>query len=448
MQLSFVMDKQTVNKEGEKAVEPSSSKSVDPPADKPGQRRRRARGRKPADTTGDDPFAPRHLAPAGPVVNEPLSDKCFFPLPGEALASTSGEKNIYTGAEGLVPLATEEYTGLVAHTFSVKRSISLSGYCYYAACLTWARMVELDAKNGGRLTFDEQSFVEGCKRYKPPKILHSYLAGIGNTNHPNGFHDLRFRLKKPRYATSCVRLSFPGYFGKMKDFARYYASYPCIAVFALRIIRDLAATHEREEDAEWDLPGDFNYPDHPLTTSCIGYRPAQPVDRSILATYSLCGVTRNTFNVDSDSFAVNWSFLNEIQAWVEEVRGLVQLPFPISVNGSRGQLLEERIVHPRHGVENSSWQAMSPLRLSSGVEYAGSTFLYRVDKSPAECTPNVLKLYLPYVLAGEEPNWADIDLNFLRNEEEDDMLHTENGISGEFTLPQRLRVFMAANVKV
>lgn len=434
------------NKEGEKVEAPAKVASQEQ-SDKRGQRRRRAKPRDKVPAGDGDPFAPKHLsATTTPVVNDPLTDKCFFPLAGENLAPTSGLKYIYTGAEGMMSVATEEYTALVAHTYSVKRSISLSGYCYYAACLTWARMLQVDAANGGVLSFDERQFIDNCQRYKPPKILGSYLAGIGNTDHPNGFHPLRFRLKKPDYLNADDDLSLRGFFGNIRTEGRFYAAYPCIAVFALRILEDLQATRDNHDDEPWDLPDPFNYEEHDLTESCIGYVPAQPLDRAIVTTYHLCGISRNVFPVESRIFSVNYSLLNEIQLWIEEVKGLVSVPFPMASTGSRGQLLAEQLVELSANLKTSIWQSQSALRLSAGLEYAGSSFLYRVIKSYAGTGSQAKMVKLcPYVATYAEipPN-----LNFLREAETDELLTVANGISSEYVVGQRLRGFMAADISL
>lgn len=434
------------NKEGERVDAPTRFASQEL-SDKKGQRRRRGKPRDKVAVGDGDPFAPKHLsATMTPVVNDPLTDKCFFPLAGENLAPTSGLKYIYTGAEGLMSVATEEYTALVAHTFSVKRSISLSGYCYYAACLTWARMLQVDADNGGVLSFDERQFIDYCSRYKPPKILGSYLAGIGNTDHPNGFHPLRFRLKKPDYFNAADNLALKGFYGNIQTEAKFYASYPCIAVFALRILKDLQATANNRDDEPWDLPAPFNYVAHGLTESCIGYVPAQPIDRAIVNTYHLCGITRRTFPVESRLFSVNYSLLNEIQLWIEEVRGLVSVPFPMASTGTRGQLLIEEIVDLSSSLKTSIWQSQSALRLSAGIEYAGSAFLYRVNKQYAGIGAQAKMVKLcPFVARYEElpPN-----LNFLREAESDELLMVVNGVSSEYVVGQRLRGFMAADISL
>lgn len=395
---------------------------------------------------GADIFGPKHIAAPGPVKNDSLTDQCFFPQPGENLAPVVSEQEIYSGAEGLVMLSTTEYTALVAHAFAVKRSISLSGYCYYAACLTWARMLELNITNQGTLTFEERQFIDAMRRYRPPKILGAYLHGFGNTSFENGFSKLHFRLRKPSYHTSEGDQQFPGFFGTMQGNARFYASYPCLAVFAKRVYEDLRATHNRQDDVVWDLD-EFSYPNRALTEACLGYAPAQRIDSSTVATYALAGITANEFVCDYSTLAVNFQLLNMVQLWVEEVRGVVLLESVSGSNGSTGQLLRETLVEARRTLSSSTWQATAPIKLNAGAEYAGSTFLYRVQKE-YEGTGHVAleKALCPFAAATIQEVRVE-SLNFLRDAESDEMLGVENGISPRYNIPSRLRGFMASSIK-
>lgn len=436
----------TLEKSTGREKEESAPKSAPEEKKKAGTRRRGPPNKAPPKAEGDDPFAPRFVTAPGPVVNDPLGEKFFFPLPGDQLTQTSGTRYIYPGCEGLVPLASEEYTALVAHTFSVKRSISQSGYCYYAACLTWARLLEVESRNGRGLTRDEKNFVEKMRDYKPPKVLGTYIAGIGDTGYPSSFNIYAARIISPTYHQGTSKPYLPGWFGKLKDNARYYASYPCIAVFAARILADIRATSLNEDDFEWDLPLEFQYPDHPPTTSLIGYQVAQPLDRAIIHTYQLCQVTRNHFEYENDSLAVNYSLLNEIQLWVEEVRCLVQIPFPLRTDGSRGQLILSRVVGARNSLKTSDWRAESALRLPPNVEFAGSTFTYRIDKCPPteDSDWKVYTLYCPFTVTANLQ--VPQDLNFLRTQEDDPLLFAICGRSPSYVIGERLRLFMSANL--
>lgn len=404
-----------------------------------GQRRRYKP--KPQTTSTTEPQGlppPKALSTKGTTpVNDPLSDSVFFPLPGSEFGDLAGEKHIYSGADGLMDVVDAEYVKLAANSFNLKRNISHSGYAYYAACLTWARMLFVAAENGGVLTFEEKQLIDQVRDLTPPKLLGAYIAGIGNTKYPSGFHELKFGLVKPPLANDGGPLRLPGYFGKLDENARYYAAYPCIAVFAQRVVADISHT-EQNGPSDWDLPADFNVPNRLPTPSCIGYREAVTLDRSQVGTYSLVGITGNRFPYSLETLAVSKKFLNEIQAWINEVRDIVTVPSPVmgSASGSRAQLVATYLDTPIIDINSSQFQAFSCEYLGSGPENAGAAFKYRLDKNPTGVGSIAKKIILsPYIC-----HQADLPLymNFLRDYENDDMLAVLNGGSNPYTCAQRL----------
>lgn len=434
---------------------PSTTNDAKEENKKSGSRRRRGNPRPhKVEASGDDPFAPRHVTAPGPVINDPLGDKCFLPKTGAEFQRISGSSYIYPGAEGMTKLAAKEYQALESRSYCVKREITQVAYTYYVGCLTWARLLHVDGKNGGNISLAEQEFIDAMTRYRPPRLLHSYLSGIGNTEFPGGFNKLEARIAHPAYVTlkaltekvkdkTIYTPRITGWFGPLEEAARYYGAYPCLGVLAYQIVQEIVA----EADASrWDFPTQFRIPGHPVTDACIGYALVSRISDDAKATYERCGITSRAFRSDNQELPVCLSLLDEIQTWIDEIQDIAVVPFPVATTGSRGLLLSEEIHTPPSSRYDTGWQAVSALRLPPAVEFAGSTFLYRAWKKISDTLDlEIARLYVPFEI-GDNRNIIPPDLAFLRDLELDPLLRSVCGVSAVYTLEQRLRGFVAADV--
>lgn len=123
---------------------------------------------------------------------------------------------------------------------------------YYCAVYIYARMLDVQRNNFRGLTFEEKKFLAKVKEFNTPipKALSMVLAGIGNTTCPNG-RKMKFRMMNRQYVDDEYQeVEIPGYYGEVGPATQpLYKSYPCIAVYAQRILADLGG------DEDWDLPG-------------------------------------------------------------------------------------------------------------------------------------------------------------------------------------------------
>lgn len=308
--------------------------------------------------------------------NDPLHLEAFMPSPSEALTARAEEINHYPGFDGLSTIVNESHEQFCAHSHNYKKSVPISGYAYYVSVMAWARALKLKQLNRYALTSFERDFLEVIYEqgnYVLPKAIGIYLAGLGNITLPEG-PESKFDLKDYDYDEQ-------GYFENM-DENFLCAKYPCIAIFAQRIMRDIDFSTNEEVDENW-LPNDLN---HIWNTRCIGYAPSVNLSHMEQQIFTACGITDENFPSDCEGLMINIRLLNNIQKYLTEIQGLETVPLPASITGSLGQLLIQRPAHigarARLPIDIGSFDfvSKSPVKISASIGYLGGSFLYRIHK--------------------------------------------------------------------
>lgn len=376
----------------------------------------------------DDPFEDPHYE-FQPVRATPIPGQC----------------TIYPGMEGLMDIIRDEYE-VLSHG-GTHRRIPESLYAYYGAILTLTRVLEVSAKNGVLLSPTELQIIDRCRELRPPKILGAYIQGFGDTHFNKGYQSVIMKYARPPVANSRDTTVY-GYWGKIGDVPHIYASYPCSAVFALRVIKDIF--HTQGGPSVWNLPADLAfYRDErlvPLTPACIGYAPARRLDPDQLSMLAQLGIGER-FPTLIDSYSFSFETLLEVQRWINEVPNIVTVPRLPCNTGTTGQLLLTKIVEPNVSINSAQFQSFSSSRLGPGSEYAGGAFKYRMIKSPTGTGSTLLKkMLMPYeiVTAIEFP----VAMNWLRDREAHPILSVWNGLSSAFITRQRIENFVPHDQKM
>lgn len=416
--------------EAEGAGEDESSKPT-PQKKKGNSRPKKKNVSKGGDFSGSGPPKPKALSTEEtPFRNDPLGHS-IFEDPTVKIKPVPGTSRIFPEATGLTVIVKEEYQSLAARSNNLLREIPLSCYSYYACCLVWRRLLSVSSSNHGTLSADELNFLEKTKIYNPPTTLGLYLAGIGNTAYLNGVVEYKASIKKPSYLEVG---GISGYFGPIQQNLAKYCNYPSLGVAFQRIRQDLAHNAAAQN---WDLPAGVAWAGHLPSLACIGYAPSQQLSPLATSTITACEIGAGEFESDCSTLPLSVPLLNEVQSWIDEIPNIKVIAQPTTNQGSRAQLMCSRIGPEPPDILQASWQTTSAQRFTGGVENAGATFLYRVDKSAASVVANTQRAALCPVILAAGDEYPDI--NELRNAEHAEVLNTvTEGISPFTRQLQRL----------
>lgn len=216
--------------------------------------------------------SPPGVVPAGQYLskvstelsNDPLSEKAYFPSPSSAFMETASKEEVYSGANVLPTLQDETYNQVCSVNPSYAKSVPKCAHDYYVGVLTYARLVKLHVHNGGSVSHDESLFLTRISEYgfTVPKSISLFLSGFGETKIPSG-RIVFFGMAKPQLESGVIPLGegrqivIPGYFGAIIQNLGAYSSYPCLGIYAQRILQDLVHPLVQPLSLEWDLPADM-----------------------------------------------------------------------------------------------------------------------------------------------------------------------------------------------
>lgn len=195
--------------------------------------------------------------------------------------------------------------------------VSQSAFAYYCATVVYDRILQLRALNYDTLTDDEKRFRKQMKALglKVPALLQCYIAGMGNISIFNGHcHEkFVFRTHPIKYLTSEDRSM--GWFGRIGPQTHFlYQKYPCLSVFAKRIIEELR--WKEGDDVSWNLPEDIA-PEDPNagvpSENLLGYGPIQMMTDRQKGFLKRCSVVETRFPTSNDSFCLSLTLLKEIK---------------------------------------------------------------------------------------------------------------------------------------
>jgi len=353
--------------------------------------------------------SPKYLAArATPERNDPL---WCSGAGGVDVNPTTDRLFIRPGCEALPALTSVMHSSLVAASTGYSRKISEGMLGYYAAVLTWQRMLTLAEQNGFRLSADEDRFIRqvGARSYSPPLLLASYLAGFGNTRMPNG-RDVRFQLYD-RPAT--VRANtLRGFWGVVNANTQpLYQNYPCLAVYAGRLLAGLVQNDEREEPW-WQLPQNVR----PTIAGAIrpsmamlGYGPRERYSSDKLDTLQGCMIFRDAFPTDNPGYSLCLNLIDVIQEHISAA-GVKTAPMPTLLLGSTAQIALVRFVEELDGLASSPAQLESCYVLPREISFPAAAFAYRTKhmidsvEGAEECAPWCVYEYNVAQVAG----WAQV----------------------------------------
>lgn len=323
---------------------------------------------------------PQHLSKtASEEKNDPLYSEAFVTDESQALAPEPNLFEIHTKLEGLEQIAVTLHSFCTTHQTGYAKRVPESALAYYCSVYAYARMLEVHQSNFRGLTYDEREFLAKVKEFDQPipKALATVLAGIGNTTVPNG-KELKFKMLPRAYAEGeYLGVNIQGYFGTAgPETQALYKSYPCIAVFAQRILADLGG------DIDWNLPQGIRPADanavHP-NPNLLGYRPSVHLSAEQIAFLSKTGVTPDHFQFDNGSLAINISLILAVQRELNQVKGIQFSPFPNVSAGSTGQIVfshSTSSVLPGYDV-SEDLILRSQVRISNPVAFVASCAKYR-----------------------------------------------------------------------
>lgn len=225
----------------------------------------------------DEVPKPQHLSKTASVEkNNPLYAESFFTDESQALAPEPDLREIFSGLEVLDIISDTIHNYCVSKSNGFAKRVPQSAFAYYSATYAYARIIDVHQSNFRGLTFDESEFLSKMKEFNSPipKALSTVLAGLGNTTCPND-RDLKFRMLPREYQDGEYQdVEIPGSFGEASPQTQpLYKSYPCIAVYAQRILADISG------DVDWDFPNGIRPADdnalHP-NANMLGYKPSVP----------------------------------------------------------------------------------------------------------------------------------------------------------------------------
>nr|WJE88697.1 MAG: hypothetical protein [Halyomorpha halys partiti-like virus 1] len=357
------------------------------------------------------PPAPSHLSKtASAEKNDPHWKEAFFPDAGSESAPIPRQNYMISGVDGLDLLTSEYHSAYKSEIPGYSRRVPESALGYYFAVMTYYRLLSVQQLNGVSLKYEEDCFVESIRNggYMIPEGLQQLLAGIGNVKSDGG-DTLKFRMLPIPYKESDEN-QVRGFFGRVSPRTHFlYKMYPCIAVYAQRIINSIAGGRE-----DWDLPGDIRPDDglaqHP-NSNMLGYGPAPTLNIHQLEFFTDIGLN-NYFSSDNGLIHLNLALLNAVQKEINESRKYQLVTLPQTVDGSRSQLpFLITPTDPTEGVEVlSEMKTLMSSQTAASISYYASLFCYRIKHSWIAETPEFVNCNwsIYTFLNGSVPvTWAD-----------------------------------------
>nr|QHA33903.1 putative capsid protein [Atrato Partiti-like virus 2] len=349
------------------------------------------------------------------LMNDPLSEKAYFPTPSSAFMACATKEKIHSGATLLPALQDETYNQVSAANPSYAKTVPKSAHDYYVGVVTFARLVSLHMKSGGKVTADEYLFLAQMAEYgfTVPKSLSLFLAGFGDTKLPSG-RELSFTMTKPESVIGVVTVGgvgyqIPGYFGAIEHNLGTYSSYPCLGVYMQRLLQDLLHPENQAHPTDWDLPETLRMEGKPINHNCIGYSPSVRLAQEQRSFLFGAGVANDRFDFAFETIPIMYELLVAIHMKLSASRMTL---FPISNIrlGSVGQVPVESVVgQTTQRMIGAQFIARTAFDLPASEGYLGSSFLYNVDKGSTEL--RILKSMMPVRYRPHDPVTAQARLS-------------------------------------
>lgn len=214
--------------------------------------------------------------------------------------------HIYPGCYQLPNITKMLYEQLQKDYPVITKYISESVFAYYCAVVVYFRLLRLLKVKDKMMTRDELDFHNRVKaaNLMVPTLLQDYISCLGDVTFYNGHFRERydFTMLSIEYFTSADGSS--GWFGKINANTHIlYQMYPCLSVYARRIIQDLLYT-AGEANEDWNLPVDVA-PKEPNagkpTKNLLGYAKAQKLTKDQVNFLQEGGVIANSFVTSNET---------------------------------------------------------------------------------------------------------------------------------------------------
>lgn len=330
--------------------------------------------------------------------NDPLSEKAYFPYSESCFSQIAKEEKIFPGTTALPALQDLSYTTLGAQNPSYTKTVPKCAHDYYIAVMIMHRLLKLHQLTGKYLSADEQSFVTSIDAvgFTVPKLVSLFANGLGDTTIPSG-RKLAFSFAKPKLLSGVVVLGegqyeIPGFFGPIIQYLGAYASYPCIGVYAQRILQDLWCVGNPQAK-DWDLPDGIRFANRPVNQNCLGYSPAVRLPREQLAFLTDNQVTLDNFYSENPAIPLFSGLLAAVHVKMSQCR--VPL-YQISqlTSGSQGQIPVEEVAQQTTNLAiTASYTGKTSSVLPSSEGHLGTSFLYNVRKESQDL--RIVKSLMP-----------------------------------------------------
>lgn len=333
------------------------------------------------------PPRPTHLATTStPERNDPL---WVNSLAGSELQPMPNNEYVHSGCEALPTIISVMHASCVASSSGYARRVPESALAYYSACVTYARMLRLHMENGLNVSADEERFVEQVYslNLEVPMLLAHYLAGFGNTRVPSG-RDIRFRLRPRAYRPVVDVVS--GWFGPVSaETQPLYQNYPCLAVFASRILVDVQEGDEFNR--RWNIPpamrpedGDGTFP----TQSMLGYAWRVRLSEQQRQFLHLQDIYyEDPFPSVNPTLPLSVNLLLAVQNELNALASLKRSILPTSIVGSQAQLGLVRVENELAPITEKTSILETSYRMPQEITFSASAFTYRVAHNVERLTP-------------------------------------------------------------
>lgn len=302
---------------------------------------------------------------SNPEIYVPIPDPCY----------------IYPGAEVLPVLTSVLHSAAVSLSNGYSRRVPECAFSYFVGVVTWYRMLWLERANGFPLSASENQFVESVSdlRIEVPRVLAHFLSGFGNLRLSTG-REVLFRLLSGRNYQRAG--SSVGWFGRVgEDTQPHYQSYPCLAVYACRILESM-----RGGVAEWQFPEEiepeglegglgpsramlgFGGGKEPLSQEQIRFLYGASLRAGEFEQFPSCNQRLPLCN------ALVTAVMNELRA----VNGFSLDPIPMTLTGSSAQLAYTTIDNELEQRGEYAACSHSFVQLPLEVSSCAKSFTYRV----------------------------------------------------------------------
>jgi len=181
-------------------------------------------------------------------------------------------------------------------------------------------------------------------------------------------------------------------------------AYPCISIYAQRIMEDVRVTGEANPVFSWQ-PNQINLD---WREECLGYVPAERLTSQNKKIIQAAGITATLFPSDLDTLRINLTLMSCVNKYLKKVPNLNRRGIPKKLLGSQGQFIIN--VPNDISVGEPSYTAKSPFWMERSVSSLGAMFMYRVDKN---VTVTQSRALFPYAI--NNPTAAQIaSINHLQ----------------------------------